>query len=299
MEGPHFLGRGREPRGARSARRAHAARGGARRPPRSDRVPLRPTAGAPGRRLRGRRRSRRPPRGRRATRWITSSGSRPGTRSDPGRWYAGTTPQGLFVSDDGGVTWEGVTGFNDLRASAPVDRAAARMRRPTAPRCTRSTSIRSIPRTSTSACPPAACSSRTTRAPTWQPLNRGCAADFLPDPACRVRPRPALPARASRRRATWSTSRTTAASTGSIAPRAALGCASARQCRTTIGDIGFPMVLHPRDPNTAWVFPMDGTDGVAARARSAASPPPTARATRAHLEAPGPRACRPRRRGSR
>ena len=27
-----------------------------------------------------------------------------------------------------------------------------------------------------------------------------------------------------------------------------------------VGDIGFPMVLHPRDPDTAWVFPMDGTD---------------------------------------
>ena len=26
-----------------------------------------------------------------------------------------------------------------------------------------------------------------------------------------------------------------------------------------IGDIGFPIVLHPRDPRTAWVFPMDGT----------------------------------------
>jgi hypothetical protein len=25
-----------------------------------------------------------------------------------------------------------------------------------------------------------------------------------------------------------------------------------------IGDIGFPLVLHPRDPETAWVFPMDG-----------------------------------------
>ncbi len=27
-----------------------------------------------------------------------------------------------------------------------------------------------------------------------------------------------------------------------------------------IGDIGFPIELHPRDPDTAWVFPMDGTD---------------------------------------
>jgi photosystem II stability/assembly factor-like uncharacterized protein len=25
-----------------------------------------------------------------------------------------------------------------------------------------------------------------------------------------------------------------------------------------VGDVGFPMVLHPRDPDTAWVFPMDG-----------------------------------------
>ena len=27
-----------------------------------------------------------------------------------------------------------------------------------------------------------------------------------------------------------------------------------------VGDIGFPIVLHPRDPKTAWVFPMDGTE---------------------------------------
>jgi len=28
----------------------------------------------------------------------------------------------------------------------------------------------------------------------------------------------------------------------------------------TVGNIGFPMTLHPRDPDTAWVFPMDGSD---------------------------------------
>jgi hypothetical protein len=27
-----------------------------------------------------------------------------------------------------------------------------------------------------------------------------------------------------------------------------------------VGDIGFPVTLHPRDPQTVWVFPMDGTD---------------------------------------
>jgi hypothetical protein len=27
-----------------------------------------------------------------------------------------------------------------------------------------------------------------------------------------------------------------------------------------IGDIGFPIVVHPHDTERAWVFPMDGTD---------------------------------------
>ncbi|HTH05878.1 MAG TPA: hypothetical protein VL916_08410, partial [Ilumatobacteraceae bacterium] len=27
-----------------------------------------------------------------------------------------------------------------------------------------------------------------------------------------------------------------------------------------VGDIGFPVELHPRDPDTVWVFPMDGTE---------------------------------------
>jgi photosystem II stability/assembly factor-like uncharacterized protein len=26
-----------------------------------------------------------------------------------------------------------------------------------------------------------------------------------------------------------------------------------------VGDVGFPIVVHPRDADTAWVFPMDGT----------------------------------------
>jgi hypothetical protein len=32
-----------------------------------------------------------------------------------------------------------------------------------------------------------------------------------------------------------------------------------RKMPKTVGDIGFPMVVHPRDADTAWVFPMDGT----------------------------------------
>ncbi len=27
-----------------------------------------------------------------------------------------------------------------------------------------------------------------------------------------------------------------------------------------VGDIGFPLVVHPRDADRAWIFPMDGSD---------------------------------------
>lgn len=37
----------------------------------------------------------------------------PGHPSQPGTWYAGTSPHGLFRSDDGGVSWEPVSGFNE------------------------------------------------------------------------------------------------------------------------------------------------------------------------------------------
>jgi hypothetical protein len=32
-----------------------------------------------------------------------------------------------------------------------------------------------------------------------------------------------------------------------------------RSMPAAVGDIGFPMVVHPRDADVAWVFPMDGT----------------------------------------
>ena len=40
--------------------------------------------------------------------WLT-----PGHTSEKGVWYAGTSPHGLFRSEDGGNTWDGVAGFND------------------------------------------------------------------------------------------------------------------------------------------------------------------------------------------
>ena len=38
----------------------------------------------------------------RYTFWLS-----PGHASEPGAWYAGTSPQGLFRSEDGGDTWTG------------------------------------------------------------------------------------------------------------------------------------------------------------------------------------------------
>lgn len=40
--------------------------------------------------------------------WLT-----PGHSREPNAWYAGTSPQGLFRSEDGGDTWDPAAGFND------------------------------------------------------------------------------------------------------------------------------------------------------------------------------------------
>src|SRR6202008_2999243 len=37
----------------------------------------------------------------------------PGHAAEPGVWWAGTSPPGLFESADGGRSWKGAPGFND------------------------------------------------------------------------------------------------------------------------------------------------------------------------------------------
>ena len=64
--------------------------------------------------------------------WLT-----PGHASEPGVWYAGASPQGLFRSEDGGDTWEPVSGLNDHPGIQPVDGRRRKTARPMDPSCTR------------------------------------------------------------------------------------------------------------------------------------------------------------------
>ncbi len=183
--------------------------------------------------------------------WLT-----PGHASRPAEWYAGTAPHGIFRSRDHGDTWEGVSGFND-NPKYKDWRPGPGNDPPDAPN---THSICVDPRDPAhlyAGFSGGGFFESTDEGRSWTPLNRGCAAEFLPekdaeyghDPHCVVQ-HPANPDRLymqnhcgiyrlDRPETRW-------IRIGDNMPR-------------KIGDIGFPMVVHPRDPNTCWVFPMDGT----------------------------------------
>jgi len=108
--------------------------------------------------------------------WLT-----PGHPSEPGVWYAGTSPQGLFRSADGGVNWEGVAGFNahPLRAAWCGDEQAS------PPDGATLHSINIDPRDPKHLYIGMSCGG-TFESPdggsNWAPLNKGSIADFLPNP---------------------------------------------------------------------------------------------------------------------
>lgn len=183
--------------------------------------------------------------------WLT-----PAHVTEPGAWYAGTSPQGLFRSGDGGATWQGVDGFNEH----PQRKAWCGGDSDGTPDGAKLHSILIDPRD------PAhlyigmsgggVFESLTTGAD-WWPLNRGVRADFLPqptpefghDPHC-VRMHPQAPDRLyqqnhcgiyrlDRPSVDW-------VEVGTAMPK-------------SVGSIGFPLVVHPHDPDTLWVFPMDGS----------------------------------------
>ncbi|HJV26568.1 MAG TPA: glycosyl hydrolase [Aromatoleum sp.] len=182
--------------------------------------------------------------------WLT-----PGHASEPGVWYAGTVPPGLFRSEDGGDTWQEVAGFN--RDLMPVIREAVGPIPGGPPLHSILIDPRDAKHLYVSVSSGGTFES-TDAGASWRPLNRGVAAEFLPDPDAefghdphRVALHPLAPDRLyqqnhcgiyrlDRPGDTWQR----------------IG----RAMPSEIGDIGFPVVLHPRDPDTLWVFPMDGTE---------------------------------------
>lgn len=185
--------------------------------------------------------------------WLT-----PGHDAETGSWYAGTTPQGLFRSDDHGDTWLPVESWNDhpnwaTWATWPEVEGT--------PDGSMLHSVNVDPRDPTHmyiGLSGGGVFESTDGGTDWRPLNRGCAADFFPDPDVEfghdphcVRLHPLMPDRLyqqnhcgiyrlDRPGETWER-------IGDAMPR-------------DVGDIGFPIEMHPSDPDVAWVFPMDGTD---------------------------------------
>jgi hypothetical protein len=183
--------------------------------------------------------------------WLT-----PGHANERDRWYAGTSPPALFVSEDAGRNWKGVEGFN-----AHPDRLKWLGGLQDAP--PGGATLHSLHVDPFDAqhlyigISTGGVFESRDRGATWAPLNKGVAADFLPDPdaafghdphCLRVHPKVRGVVyhqnhcgiyRLDRANDRW-------IRIGASMPK-------------DVGDIGFPMVLHPRDPKTAWVFPMDGT----------------------------------------
>jgi hypothetical protein len=191
----------------------------------------------------------------------------PGHESEPGVWYAGTSPEALFRSENAGESWKSVAGFNDSAwASAELPWAADEGLEPT-PGTPDGDILHGIlidPRDpdhvyiATSANAGGVFES-TDRGKTWQPLNQGCDANIAPDsaamevgfdPHC-VKLHPLAPDRLWQQKhcGIYRLERP-----GRRWERVG------RRMPADIGDIGFPIALHPRDVDTAWVFPMDGTD---------------------------------------
>jgi hypothetical protein len=183
--------------------------------------------------------------------WLT-----PGHASEPGAWYAGTSPQGLFRSDDGGATWEPVAGFNDH----PQYRTWVGSEQGGTPDGPKLHSVLVDPRDAAHlylAMSSGGVHESLDAGRTWAPIVCGLEVveGFDPanlafhDPHC-VRLCPSAPDRLYQQNhcGIYRLDRPTDAwvRVGKGLPE-------------RIGDIGFPIVVHPRDADTAWVFPMDGT----------------------------------------
>ncbi len=183
--------------------------------------------------------------------WLT-----PAHANEPNTWYAGTSPQGIFRSQDGGVTWDPFTSVND----DPQFRSWMGTAQDGTPDGPKMHSLIVDPRDPNHlyfGMSGGGVHESHDRGRTWKSLVQGM--DVVEgfdrsnlavhDPHC-IRMCPSNPDRLyqqnhcgiyrlDRPSKEW--------------------IRIGRNMPKQVGDIGFPMVVHPRDENTAWVFPMDGT----------------------------------------
>lgn len=181
----------------------------------------------------------------------------PGLASRPGEWWAGTAPHGIFKSTDHGDTWEGVKGFNE-HPMRPQWRGPKENSPPDDPNTHSIVLDPRDPKHLYAAFSIGGVFESTDGGADWKPLNKGIAVDYSPekdpefghDPHC-VKISPVNPDRLyqqnhcgiyriDRPSDRW-------VRIGDNMPK-------------DIRDIGFPIVPHPRDADTAWVVPMDGTE---------------------------------------
>ena len=183
--------------------------------------------------------------------WLT-----PAPASQPGVWYAGTSPQGLFRSEDGGVTW---TPFSMINDDPDYRRWMGTVQDGT-PDGPKLHSVIVDPRDPDHlyfAMSGGGVHESEDGGRTFAPLLDGlevvegfdATEPTFHDPHC-VRLCPSNPDRLyqqnhcgiyrlDRPSKSW--------------------VRVGRAMPAEVGDIGFPMVVHPRDADVAWVLPMDGT----------------------------------------
>ena len=185
--------------------------------------------------------------------WLT-----PAHANEPNVWYAGTSPQGLFRSEDGGVTWAPFSAIND----DPQYREWMGTVQDGTPDGPKLHSIIVDPRDAKHmyfAMSGGGVHESLDGGASWRVLIKGMevvqgmnldpSIPTFHDPHC-LRMCPSNPDRIyqqnhcgiyriDRPSDTW-------VRIGKAMPK-------------KVGDIGFPLVVHPRDDNTAWVFPMDGS----------------------------------------
>jgi hypothetical protein len=180
----------------------------------------------------------------------------PGHASEPGTWWAGTSPHGLFRSGDGGMTWEPVSGLND----DPRHREWMGDPQGGTPDGPKLHSILIDPRDPARmwvGMSSGGVHRSLDHGATWSPYVKGmevvegfdATRIQFHDPHT-VKLSPANPDRM------WQQNH---CGIYRLDLPSDTWVRVGRRMPARVGDIGFPLVLHPRDPDTAWVFPMDGT----------------------------------------